>query len=520
MSKYLNKYFECFDKIHENNAGFCSLFYLLSVALFIVGYCIYKYINICTSYETVEFLKGIRKDLENTAIYDLSLSDGSYDAKYSWDYIDFLKWPGTDLGCRSTNKDKPEVTRGACTEFQKKLKWQSYYIYDTNFFTYRNKEILAKRERSRYYNSYINLIAPKNKNCPEGKKQCGLLDSLGNKLCLDKKDICPLNDIKINYNPEMENYKTLELNEGLYLHFTNTKTDKYIISDLSVFQSEPCFYSQEYKWDTFYRFEIGKDNNKGCSKKDERFHRLDSYNLSKFYEENIPLFYDPIIYLENKDLYYKSNITLFYRNYIGFNYNNITEKNIQEIYWTIYELIKLKEEERLFFSRISYIINNIILYLNGYTAVLISFIYIVFATLIKKYQCSYTKDIIIYILVPEVIFIVCVVVEFLKMKKQNKNANEILNNFYDAIDENTKFGFDKLIRNKYDITYLRNKPIVLIVIIFMLIAIIIAIIYLLKKLIELLGDFSFGSCDKEIQVTLVNNEEIKEITELKDIDNN
>ena len=77
MSKYLNKYFECFDKIHENHVGFCSLFYLLSVALFIVGYCIYKYINICTSYETVEFLKGIRKDLENTAIYDLSLSDGS-----------------------------------------------------------------------------------------------------------------------------------------------------------------------------------------------------------------------------------------------------------------------------------------------------------------------------------------------------------------------------------------------------------------------------------------------------------
>ena len=46
MSKYLNKYFECFDKIHENNAGFCSLFYLLSVALFIVGYCIYKYMHI------------------------------------------------------------------------------------------------------------------------------------------------------------------------------------------------------------------------------------------------------------------------------------------------------------------------------------------------------------------------------------------------------------------------------------------------------------------------------------------
>ena len=67
---------------------------------------------------------------------------------------------------------------------------------------------------------------------------------------------------------------------------------------------------------------------------------------------------------------------------------------------------------------------------------------------------------------------------------------------------------------------MRNKPIVLIVIISVLIAVIIAIIYLLKKLIELLRDFSFESCDKEIQVTLVNNEEIKEITELKDFDNN
>ena len=43
------------------------------------------------------------------------------------------------------------------------------------------------------YSDYLKNSVNKNENCKEGFKQCGILDSFNNKLCLPIKKKCPIN---------------------------------------------------------------------------------------------------------------------------------------------------------------------------------------------------------------------------------------------------------------------------------------------------------------------------------------
>jgi len=74
-----------------------------------------------------------------------------------------------------------------CTADNLVLNWKNYY-YDNS---------------SGFFN-YLKDVVPSNKDCPPDKKQCGILDELGNKLCVDKSFWCPINYITLN--PSDRNY--------------------------------------------------------------------------------------------------------------------------------------------------------------------------------------------------------------------------------------------------------------------------------------------------------------------------
>ena len=231
---------------------------------------------------------------------------------------------------------------------KKRLNCDTFHIIKRDFNKYRNKIFYVKRDRRRYYDSDKNMIVPKNKKCPKGKKQCGILDSLGNILCLNDNELCPLNDIIINNLKTMKDYKSQELNEGKYIHFTNKSIKNPIISDLAIFQKDPCFYSQEYVWETFMPNERGKGS--GCKKskdrKDERYKYLDTYNLSLLYDENfIYIWHLDEMTPEKKKSFYDSKIYLFYRNYIGLDYKLLNESKIKNVYYEFYNLREAKEED-------------------------------------------------------------------------------------------------------------------------------------------------------------------------------
>ena len=119
---------------------------------------------------------------------------------------------------------------------------------------YKNYKIYQSFDEYEHYSalnfSYYDLLKNATKDtCAENLKQCGILDTYGNKLCLYKDFPCPVNEIIVdltakrkNYTKEgfkRINYHLLRKVDGYSLYFRNTSYDKKIISSLIYFDSPP-----------------------------------------------------------------------------------------------------------------------------------------------------------------------------------------------------------------------------------------------------------------------------------------
>ncbi|MBO6243509.1 MAG: hypothetical protein J6O41_02940 [Clostridia bacterium] len=74
--------------------------------------------------------------------------------------------------------------------------------------------------------SYLNSAIPANESCPAGKKMCGILDNLGNKLCYPENENCPLNYITTNKSDS--NYSitgSAKLTQSKEIYFSNQATE-------------------------------------------------------------------------------------------------------------------------------------------------------------------------------------------------------------------------------------------------------------------------------------------------------
>ena len=88
-----------------------------------------------------------------------------------------------------------------------------------------------------YKKNYESLLVHSCEICEENYKKCGILDTLGNIMCIPKEEECPINDIKVdlasNYNNYIsQGYKMAHLEnltEEYSLYYTNMKTDREII---------------------------------------------------------------------------------------------------------------------------------------------------------------------------------------------------------------------------------------------------------------------------------------------------
>ena len=294
------------------------------------------------------------------------------------------------------------------------------------------------------------MIVKEHQKCPKGKKQCGILDSLGNILCLNENQNCPINDIIINAKKEMKGYKSLELNKGKFIHFTNKFPNKFIISDLSVFFQEPCIYPQDNFWDNFIQLE-NREGVPGCKKSngiDKRYQYLnDSYNLSLFYQENYILSKYEYEFLipEKKELFFNSYIKIFSRNYIGINYESLYNSKIKDLVGLKKEfkfLLETKDKIRRYFAKISYDIKKVIPYIFSVSSFIFTILRIILSLCKKDFNISLSKDIIIYILVPVLSLIYFWIRESLQFKMPKRSADEIVNNIYNLVDNNTKFGLE------------------------------------------------------------------------------
>ena len=134
--------------------------------------------------------------------------------------------------------------------------WMGSKIKTVNKIVDENKNkifpILEVRDNSNtsYTKNYQYLLEHSSTSCGGNFKKCGILDSMGNIMCIPNEDQCPINDLVVTsrYNQNnllSSNYKVCypsmlnSNNEALYS--TNGATDKGIISKI-VYSGETQYY--------------------------------------------------------------------------------------------------------------------------------------------------------------------------------------------------------------------------------------------------------------------------------------
>jgi len=93
------------------------------------------------------------------------------------------------------------------------------------------------------YNDILNSVAPPKKSCLKGKKPCGIIDTFGNTLCIERDKQCPINKIIFQSNaqpdPKDFNYKKIKLS-NTNLFNTNEAVTNIILLEIKFSQGQVC----------------------------------------------------------------------------------------------------------------------------------------------------------------------------------------------------------------------------------------------------------------------------------------
>lgn len=220
--------------------------------------------------------------------------------------VNFGFWQGTVKGCGKLDKDnKASVKRldddQNCESDEEVLNsipsryLRSYYG--------------IKLSQSTVGKSYYELlyqedsIVSKNEACPETKKSCGYIDTLNNKLCIDKDDNCPINYVKIDTKqPENIHITKTFSGKGRNMYISNNpysdeKQNPHIIAAFKIADEKICTIPNLY-WSKYPLFVLDgsiKKYSTNCIisgkpeiafETDDRFHQIDLIKIYDLYKEN------------------------------------------------------------------------------------------------------------------------------------------------------------------------------------------------------------------------------------------
>ena len=291
---------------------------------------------------SIDIFNAFQTDINNKPIFSISKApcEGNEKTRLIID-----KFPGTVSGCdclgkkssRIPNNHRNRVTRSSCSRNETRAGCRDINeIESINFYSW-DSNIFCVNYNENNYEYYLKLSVGEGEKCPNGFKQCGILDTLKNIMCINESLPCPINKILINnestYSEDDINFNTIELNDNKYLHYTNENYNGNILSNLKLSEGGfPCYNPLRYNTilpqyillDNFEDFIcIDEFDN---SFYDERYQKLDSITKKQLYEENS--LYNSIIRLPNYPEYsLYSDISLYVRNFFGINKHCLTSEN-------------------------------------------------------------------------------------------------------------------------------------------------------------------------------------------------
>jgi len=249
-------------------------------------------------------------------------------------------WPGTIEGCLCKT-----IFKGSCRSqiSSSKMCTNIQSIDKYHYKLWKNKYLCALRLPTNYRDIYY-----KRETCQSGEKRCGILDSIGNVLCIPNEFSCPINYIKIISNQEYKknvdkyknitNLQVINYTQQEKLLFSNMNHNGKVLVEFRISQNTPCAdpdyenngNNDMYILDKFYKRNKCLSEISG-KRLDERYEYLDTYSYSNLVEDNslinllkkLPFF--PIETTLNH------SVNLYMRNYIGYTIpciDKLIQKNI------------------------------------------------------------------------------------------------------------------------------------------------------------------------------------------------
>ena len=212
----------------------------------------------------------------------------------------------------------------------------------------------------RYKENYESLLKHSYKNCEEKNyKKCGILDTLGNIMCIPENDECPINDLVIDERSKKDeyinkNYKVGYLNnltQNYYIYYRNDQIDKEIIAKIKASNETPRYIDEEnlvFDNDTFLDYYSYPWSSSDNDNESDLYDYYDYYlrvaqnnSLRKLDEQVIFGNVDVNIYIRKRfndeinidKTFRKISGNIYVGNYIGFNNsNNLNDYNNFELY--------------------------------------------------------------------------------------------------------------------------------------------------------------------------------------------
>ena len=290
------------------------------------------------------FLTELSSSLNDFPLSDLEFINSCPKEKHT---LDLFTIPESVQGCACLNLtyeykqvNKELVFRGKCNKNNTLNGCISISNYSSVKLTKWHSNIFCgkkyKKEETNGYKYFFQNSVLKGENCSEGYKNCGKLDDMDNYLCLPKNESCPVNDIKIlnERNDNLTDYESYKFGDK-YLYFTNTSTERPIITKLKTAEGKLChgrgYYHTDYpQFILDSNFEIY-----GCRYEiqntlyDESIEKLDIITKDELYKDNgIDMFSRYNDSCEYPYFSLNADIFLYPKRYIGFNKQCLKENNI------------------------------------------------------------------------------------------------------------------------------------------------------------------------------------------------
>lgn len=276
-------------------------------------------------------MTDIKNNFERIPLYDLSIT--SNECPSSQEEITIDRWPGTVEGCSCDDRafgdynNEAVVYRKSCGD-NKGTRCRTVHEASSMPITkWESKKLCVNKIEDKnllYYSLLFNSVK-KGKECQTGYKQCGILDSEDNILCLPNDKECPINDLHILESPPSSpyTYHTIQLTDNKYIYYTTEAIDKPIIVSFKLSDGRVCLDLEEYnskqthpKLD-YYKYYGCKKSYNGITY-DDRYVALDAMNKYKMLDDNgiIDKIKDKVYYPYDKLT--QEFVGLFKRTFIGY----------------------------------------------------------------------------------------------------------------------------------------------------------------------------------------------------------